>query len=442
MKTMMITLLAVLTTGVIAQQNPFLMHPVYESFRSVQSAACGDLDQNGYQDIVIAEPLCSEIIWFRNLGSGQFQRDTLGSFPGATYVAVNDLDGDSDLDVLVASESATCIGIFECTETGKYDPYKPLCTAAMPVQIALGDIDGDGDTDIASAGNGVTLLINMGNAVFSTEELNAAPVENNSIKMCDIDDDGDMDIVSNILGANGGILIYKQINNQTFQEMMISYPYTNDVDLADMNGDGLIDIIAVSCGTQVSVFLNNNSPVFQKVVIASDFECGISVLTSDFNQDHRMDIIAASWDGSVVGYWENMDNLTFIFQPMSLSVFNPYCITGSDLNNDGKEDFVVTSESGVVAWFENQSTNSLHALIQESGFSASFDAEAGMLVLNCKEGDRNGEVVIINVLGQIMVRQVKFPEDGRINCRNLPNGTYIIKKINAYQEDSWTFVIT
>lgn len=94
-----------------------------------------DLDQDGLVDAVVCSILSNEVIWFRNLGGGNFgPQQTIGT--GANNVrqtAVGDFDGDGDIDVaaalfggsaLVWYENVSPATVFGCTdETAcNYDP--------------------------------------------------------------------------------------------------------------------------------------------------------------------------------------------------------------------------------------------------------------------------------------------------------------------------------
>ena len=73
-----------------------------------------DLDQDGDLDIATCgkEP-DGETVWYANDGSGSFVRREVGSNQGAYDIRAVDMDGDYDLDLLIAGHSSQNIVWFE-----------------------------------------------------------------------------------------------------------------------------------------------------------------------------------------------------------------------------------------------------------------------------------------------------------------------------------------
>jgi autotransporter passenger strand-loop-strand repeat protein len=123
-----------------------------------------------------------------------------------------------------------------------------------------------------------------------------------------------------------------------------SYPAgagTDFVTLADVNGDGIPDLIATNnYASTVSVSLGNGDGTFQNPAsLAVPGGAGFAAV-GDLNGDGKPDIVVAA-GGSVVLLQGNGDGT---FQPATtiVSGFEPLSVTLSDLNGDGKLDLVVT----------------------------------------------------------------------------------------------------
>lgn len=110
-----------------------------------------------------------------------------------------DLDGDTDLDLVVANRGQNRLllndggGVFS-------DATDRLPAASdFTEAIALGDIDGDGDLDIAFGNADFTrLYVNDGDARFTDATPSRLPESDSAAALAfgDIDNDGDLDLVS------------------------------------------------------------------------------------------------------------------------------------------------------------------------------------------------------------------------------------------------------
>ena len=82
-----------------------------------------------------------------------------------------------------------------------------------------------------------------------------------------------------------------------------SFDNANDVIHADMDGDGDLDMVAVSSGNDddVSWFINDGSPAgagWTEVAIDNNVANALSVAVADVDNDGDLDVIASSGTGS------------------------------------------------------------------------------------------------------------------------------------------------
>lgn len=174
-------------------------------------------------------------------------------------VALNDLDGDLDLDLLVTGRMDGAVSVYENDGTGNFADH--TVGSGLPVSIdyggvALGDYDADGDLDVFLSGWLVpnVLMRNDGNLTFTDVSVTAGIGDAGAASGCcwgDFNGDGWLDLsVTNRTGTDFDTTpnrFYINQGNGTFVEVGGQLGVDDDhfgfqTALFDSNRDGWLDL--------------------------------------------------------------------------------------------------------------------------------------------------------------------------------------------------------
>jgi len=241
------------------------------SFDNSKAVALGDVDGDGDLDAFFGNGILSPQPngLYLNDGTGGFA-DASGQLPSfsdrTAAVALGDVDGDGDLDVLFGNDVLDRLhlndgsGVF-VDASSQLPPIVGETSGA-----ALGDVDGDGDLDVLLANPGqVRLYLNDGSGVFSDASGQLPPVTGGvaAIAVGDVDGDGDLDA---FLGRWGPERLYLNDGVGNFSDASGQLPSisdsTVDVALRDLDGDGDLEGVTVNAYQPVRVYLNDGVGTF------------------------------------------------------------------------------------------------------------------------------------------------------------------------------------
>ncbi|MFM9984598.1 MAG: FG-GAP repeat domain-containing protein, partial [Flavobacteriales bacterium] len=161
----------------------------------------GDLNGDGNPDLAVSPATGTTIgIYFSN-NDGTFTENvvTVADLVQAGYnsVEIADIDGDDDLDVLVAGYT---MSVLENDGAGNFSLLDDVFMGSYCFAFDTGDWDNDNDVDVAWANNnggGVTINLNTGDGTFEAQTNIFFSSNGNSVEVAhgDFNEDGEMDLV-------------------------------------------------------------------------------------------------------------------------------------------------------------------------------------------------------------------------------------------------------
>lgn len=226
--------------------------------------------------------------------------------------------------------------------------------------VAVDDLDNDGDLDIVLANlNGPnTILWNEGALVFRTQRLDFG--DSRAVSIVDVDGDGWQDIVftrrfakPTWLRNNGQPPTGDESGRFTAGDL----PGVNNpvyaMDWADLNGDGHLDLVAGSYDTEirkkeggifdyrgggVGVFVHQWTPngyTSERLATQAD---ALTVALTDLNGDQRLDILVGNDFDRQDYVWLRDGDGWVQSQPFDAMTTNTMSYDVGDVNNDGSSE--------------------------------------------------------------------------------------------------------
>ena len=325
---------------------------------SPYTVAAADLDGDGRLDLIAVNADNNVISILRNISSpGSLTTNSFAprmDIPAGNVMrglAVQDLNGDGKPEMVVVNQTSPgSISVFQNLSSSGNIAFAARIDFAVgdiPQGIAVGDLDGDGQPDLAVANytsGTISVFRNAGvggnitsNSFVPRVDLPALTTVG-SIVMGDLDGDGKLDLVAGAgsISGSGAISVYRNtatagsITTGSFAPRVdFAAGWVNTLALADLDGDGKLDITVVSQGPSMfSIFKNVSVPGnFTSASLAArvDYSTGynpIGVTVGDLDGDGRPDIAFGNFYDATISIYRNQ---TPVVAP---PIVNPPVVTG------------------------------------------------------------------------------------------------------------------
>jgi parallel beta-helix repeat protein len=274
------------------------------------SIDAGDIDGDSYPDVYVSDMFADQ--FFRNTFPEPFEElpPLIDEASGSNGEAMEDFDGDGDVDIFVSSGGQGHLFIND--GAGSFSD----ASADLPTvddwlyNFVTGDVDGDGDIDMVvrpGGGDPLCLWINNGDSGFTDVPGAFSVLGGSVLELFDADGDSDLDLFF-VNGA--GVVLFLNDGAGNFSEGGQVPPepaqWVSDVASGDVDGDGDLDLLLGVFGHD-RLWINNGSGSFVQagaVLFVDDDAPGdpgprdplVSDPLEDGSLDHPFDAIQEAID--------------------------------------------------------------------------------------------------------------------------------------------------
>jgi hypothetical protein len=301
-----------------------------EGYNAISNVVLADLGKSGLKDIVVGGDFGASVLL--NLGKGYFEDGIwTGVTGGTTCGATADFNGDGKPDLAVNTPS----GISILLGTGKY-----LVPFTAGTSIAL-----------AGGGNAtVVAYLGKGNGTFTLASTTPTPANvQPSLVIADFNGDGKLDFVTtgNLLALGNG--------DGTFQAptALMANPPTglfSGIAVGDINNDGWPDLALVNESYQddLTVLLNNQRGGFAATSTSNGGSLD-QVILADLNGDGNLDLLVGSFGESSLEIYLGNGAGTFTSLTTLQGLLEAESGIGSvaDVNGDGIPDILLSGLTSI-----------------------------------------------------------------------------------------------
>ena len=331
------------------------------------SLSTGDLDGDGDLDLVVANGRHwpAQNLVYLNDGKGEFGEPRKLGAPSKSYAApLADLDGDGDLDCVVGNDREPS-RVFWGDGKGAFARGPDIGSEGPVRHTVIADLNGDKRPDVvfAKRGSANTICFNSVDKSFAQQaEFGASDGPTTQIAAADLDGDGDIDLVTANRGAQN--FVYLNDGKGRFGKGLAygsGSDRTRGVAVADLDGDGKLDLVNANVGEPNAIYFGNGKGGFARQQNFGSGQRSFAVIASDIDGDGNVDLaIANAVEPNEVWLQRQRESEVLVFNRAFFGSKRhaSYGLVAFDADKDGRVELAVANSDKPNYLFSRSRANS------------------------------------------------------------------------------------
>jgi FG-GAP-like repeat len=277
----------------------------------VVSVAMNYFNADTIPDLVVPNYFGGSFTIYLGTGGAAYSAGQTYTVEGhCTWVTTGDFDGDGKIDIAAAhngSGQPVNLYIYLGNGDGTFSRFQKYPTQlATPTKIISTTVNADSNLDIAYSFSGPetgALFEGNGDGTFSAPDIivdvdpTSGKGDSPGFSLADIDHDGNLDWIS-AQDFIDSVVVRKGVGTGKFvPDIRLFLPHPWDVETADLDGDGDIDII-VSNLDSIVCYIQNPQGTFTSAATIAPVQGAAKLLATDLNDDGFPDLLFSGLDSS------------------------------------------------------------------------------------------------------------------------------------------------
>ncbi|BHH85842.1 FG-GAP repeat domain-containing protein [Desulforhopalus sp. 52FAK] len=374
----------ILVPMTVSAENLFLEPYVPFDFNArAEAVAIGDVNNDSRNDVVVTTWFSSDssdihankLFVFYQGADGNLSEPYIHSLNGVSNrpvsVDIGDINNDGLHDVVVGNYEN--LQLFLQTPDGELD-YPTVYPTSHALKIRVGDLNNDQLQDIAGiewGGVDTAVILQDEQGELNPELFHYAPHGGyDDLELGDVNSDGLLDIiVMSGQGFDDNLAILIQNKNGDFNPVSFydlgGNELTGGVTVGDFNGDDRNDVAVTYGGNKpnsfIGIFYQNEVGELNPAVSYPSLDIPEPIQSVDINSDGLDDLVVLHGGWSKMGvYLQTSDGSLApedLYPIPYASHYNPHALTAGDINGDLEPDVVISDYNNGLVVLQHVTSN-------------------------------------------------------------------------------------